>query len=312
MCTVFGKPNPWVCNISQSHKNDQPFTFNLIITDWCRGPLDLSSKHDIGVIVEYEQGKLLKCDLEPKTFIPIWINVTSQESNTSQPTLSQALDKTTTSTTHSLSAVSTSTQTTSTRTASALLVSTVAAALSSPQQPKKINKTDLRSMEALLNKTDTTHEQNWTNHRNHRYSTTTKSKGNSQIIISVVTPVFLITICLTICTIVWCNQRCTVKQPTDITPSTDTTDANEEEEAENEYDTISGDYHHYDDVGLQVVNAACAARQPETCVGLPYNHNNIGEDDNNHDDDDDNDVASVRSVADNYVLDAESVYTTKL
>ena len=287
------------------------FIFYLIITDWCEGPIDLSSRHNIGEVVEYEQGKLLKCDLKPKIYTPIWIDVTSQESNKSQPTLSQGIHNTTTSTTHSLSTVSTFIHTTSTKTASTLLVSTVAA-LPLPHPPKIANETDLGSMDALLNKTNTTHRQNWTNHRNHRYSTTTKSKGNSQIIISVVTPVFLITICLTICTIVWCNQRCTVKQPTDITPSTDTTDANEEEEAENEYDTISGDYHHYDDVGLQVVNAACAARQPETCVGLPYNHNNIGEDDNNHDDDDDNDVASVRSVADNYVLDAESVYTTKL
>ena len=71
------------------------------VTDWCEGLKDNSTRYNVGDIVDNEQGMLLKCDLEPDTFTPIWINVTEQKSNISQPTLSQALDNTTTSTTHS-------------------------------------------------------------------------------------------------------------------------------------------------------------------------------------------------------------------
>ena len=271
------------------------------VTDWCEGLKDNSTRYNVGDIVDNEQGMLLKCDLEPDTFTPIWINVTEQKSNISQPTLSQALDNTTTSTTHSLSTVSTSTQTTST------LLSSTVSTYSSPQQSRGLNETATVNMQ-----TSKSHQQTSTNRLYHIYDTTTHNNDNSQIIISTVTPISLVTVCLTICAIVWCNQRRTVNQPPNAAPSaTETADISEEEEAENEYDTISGDYHHYDDVQLNTVSTAM---QPESGAGPSHNHIKNGEDDHNHDDSDNRDVGADLTVntEDNYVLDAETAYMTRL
>ena len=131
-------------------------------------------------------------------------------------------------------------------------------------------------------------------------------------LLSTVTPISLVTVCLTLCAIAWCNQRRTVNQLPNAAPSaTETADISEEEEAENEYDTISGDYHHYDDVHLNTVSTAM---QPESGAGPSHNHINNGEDDHNHDDSDNGDVGADLTVnaEDYYVLDAETAYMTRL